>query len=222
MVWDPTWEELFRNRGWGKYPSEELIRFVAQNYYQVPDRSRVKILELGCGPGANLWYLAREGFVVYGVDGSSTAIKKCKKRLDSEVPDWIGELLVDDIVSLPYESNFFDVVIDLEAIAHNSLEDSKKIYSEASRVLKSEGKIFSRTFSVGTWGDKTGKKIGHNAWNVTDGPMKGHCEYIRFTELDEINDLLVNFNVEKVELLNRTLDNRAHEIKEWLIYGAKV
>mgnify|MGYP001181286392 CR=1 FL=1 len=222
MVWDPIWEKLFSSRDWGKYPSEELIRFMAQNYYQITYRNQIKILELGCGPGANLWYLAREGFMVYGMDGSSTAIEKCRKRLDSEVPGWIGDLYVGDIISLPYDNNFFDAVIDLEAITHNSFEDSKRIYSEAARVLKSKGKIFSRTFSVGTWGDKTGKNLGHNAWNISDGPMKDHCEYIRFTALDEINDLLINFNLEKVELLKRTLDNRAHEIKEWLIYGEKI
>ena len=222
MAWDSEWEKLYKNRDWGKYPSEELIRFIAKNYYQNADKSKVKILELGCGIGANIWYCAREGFKVYGVDGSTSAIEKCKARLNLEIPGWNGEVLVGDIVSLPYENNKFDAVIDNEAIAHNSFEDSKKIYAEAARVLKKGGKIFSRTFSTGTWGYNTGKLVGHNAWEVSEGPMKGHCKYIRFTEFHEINELLINFRVQSIETLIRTLENRNHEIKEWLIHGLKI
>ena len=148
MVWDPEWEKLYKTRDWGKYPSEELIRFIAQNFYQKAEKSKVKILELGCGPGANIWYCAREGFKVFGVDGSTSAIEKCKTRLNHEIPNWNGELIVGDIVSLPYKSNQFDAVIDNEAIAHNSYEDSKRIYSEAARVLKNGGKKVRKMIKV--------------------------------------------------------------------------
>ena len=60
MSWDATWEEVFRQQEWGKYPGEDLIRFVARNFYNVEKRSDIKILEVGCGPGANLWFIARE------------------------------------------------------------------------------------------------------------------------------------------------------------------
>ena len=55
-MWDKGWDKLFSNNEWGKYPGEELIRFIARNYYGVSDRSKVNILEVGCGVGANLWY----------------------------------------------------------------------------------------------------------------------------------------------------------------------
>ena len=33
MSWDPVWENVFQNQSWGKYPSENLVRFVARNFY---------------------------------------------------------------------------------------------------------------------------------------------------------------------------------------------
>ena len=63
----------------GEYLSEHVIRFVARNYYNT-DRSKVRILDFGCGQGAHTWYLAREGFDTYAFDGSSSAIKKPKKE----------------------------------------------------------------------------------------------------------------------------------------------
>lgn len=73
---DPKWEEIHRNREWGKYPTEYVIRFVARNYYNFPIRQRVKILDYGCGGGSHTWYLAREGFDTYAFDGSQSAIQK--------------------------------------------------------------------------------------------------------------------------------------------------
>ena len=65
MSWDPTWEDIFRNRQWGRYPPEELVRFTARRYFQALDRKAVSMLEIGCGAGANIWFLAREGFDVH-------------------------------------------------------------------------------------------------------------------------------------------------------------
>ena len=61
MSWDPVWEKIFSERdSWGYYPPEELIRFMAMNYYGAADRAAVRVLELGCGPGGGpSWYISR-------------------------------------------------------------------------------------------------------------------------------------------------------------------
>ena len=220
MSWDATWEEVFRQQEWGKYPGEDLIRFVARNFYNVEKRSDIKILEVGCGPGANLWFIAREGFSVYGIDGSPTAIERAGMRLDNECSSWKGELQVGDIEKLPYLDDFFDAVIDVEAVSCNSFESAKRIYSEMIRVCKVNGKIFTRTFASGCWGDKTGEKVGHNAWIVEEGPLL-HKGYTRFTEKREVEELLGGVKIKEMELLTRTMENQSEEIKEWLIVAEK-
>lgn len=44
------WDERIRKHGWGKYPSEHVIKFIARNYYN-KDRATIKILDFGCGGG---------------------------------------------------------------------------------------------------------------------------------------------------------------------------
>jgi SAM-dependent methyltransferase len=221
MIWDPVWEDLFRKQSWGgRYPSEDLIRFIARNFYAVPSRLEVKILEVGCGTGRNLWYLAREGFTTYGIDGSETAIKEAQARLDAEVKDWKGEIIIGDLLYLPYENGFFDAVIDIEAVSTNSFEDSKQIYNNIFRVLKKDGKLFIRTFATECYGDGTGLKVGHRAYIVAAGPLldKG---YTRFTDADDIPELLSGFDILETELVTRTVDNMTHVIKEYIIICKK-
>lgn len=221
MAWDLLWEQVFQQQEWGKYPGEDLIRFIARNFYNTSVRRDIKILEVGCGPGANLWYMAREGFTVYGIDGSETAITRAQHRLDKECSGWKGQLLIGDIENLPFEDGYFDGVIDSEAIYCNSFVVSQGIYREIARVVKQGGKLFSRTFATGSWGDGTGENVGHRAYLVNEGPLlnKG---YSRFTDKEEIPLLVsVNFSIDEIELLTRSVNNQQQEIREWSIIATK-
>lgn len=221
MSWDPIWEEVFRSQAWGKYPGEELIRFVARNFYRAPDRSAVKLLELGCGPGANLWFCAREGFATYGIDGSASAIEQARGRLDAEVPGWQGEVRVGDFCAVPYADASFDAVIDNEAVYCNSFDASHAIYAEAARVLKPGGKLFVRTFATGMVGDETGESLGYRAWRVAEGPLLGKG-FARFTAESDIADLLSpTLRVSSVDLLTWTVGSQAQTVREWIIIAEK-
>src|SRR4051812_49166589 len=106
---DRIWEHIHTHQDWGKYPPEHVIRFIARAFYGAPDRSQVRILDVGAGQGACTWYVAREGFFVAAID-CAPAIEKLKQRLSAE------RLAVDaragDAVTLPWESGTFDAAID--------------------------------------------------------------------------------------------------------------
>ncbi|MDE2291369.1 MAG: class I SAM-dependent methyltransferase [Elusimicrobia bacterium] len=143
--WDPTWEKVFSSREWGKYPPEELVRFIARNYYGSPDRRAVRVLDLGCGTGAATWYVAREGFSTWGIDGSPTAIRTAKARFRRE--GLKGSFRVGDFVRLAFPDAMFDCVIDIVALQHNRPRFIAQALSEARRVLKPGGRVFSMMIS---------------------------------------------------------------------------
>ena len=149
------------SQAWGRYPGEDLIRFVARNYYGAPDRAAVRCLEVGFGTGTNLWFLAREGFSACGIEGSKSAEAIARARLDSECPGWnvsprTGELRVGDMLRLPWPDASFDALIDSEAVYCNDFDESRAIYREMHRVTRPGGKLFVRTFATDTWGDGIG------------------------------------------------------------------
>jgi 2-polyprenyl-3-methyl-5-hydroxy-6-metoxy-1,4-benzoquinol methylase len=111
MAWDIGWDEIFKEHEWGRYPPEELIRFVSRNFLHYPNHEMIKILEVGCGPGANIWFLSREGYSAIGIDGSKVAIDIAMKRLKTE--GLTAEIRVGDVTHIPYQNDFFDAVIDI-------------------------------------------------------------------------------------------------------------
>jgi SAM-dependent methyltransferase len=143
--WDPSWEKVFRSQEWGKYPPEELVRFIARTFSRCPDRRAIRILDLGCGTGAATWYLAREGFSAFGIDGSKTAIELARARFKTE--HLKADFSVGDFVRLDYPNAFFDCVIDIAAIQHNRMPAAARIVSEIRRILKPGGRLFSMLIS---------------------------------------------------------------------------
>jgi ubiquinone/menaquinone biosynthesis C-methylase UbiE len=217
--WDSVWEKIFRAQEWGKYPPEELIRFVARNYYKAPNRKDIKILDVGCGTGAATWYIAREGFSAYGIDGSETAIDNAKKRFQCESLN--GELKVGDFSKLDYPDKFFDAVIDIAAIECNDIKSQIKIISDIYRVLKSNGKFFSMMLAKGTWGHGSGDEIEKDTFiNVKEGPHVGHG-LIHFADEEEVKNLLHKFRDVKIECSQRTENNQKDKIIHLVIIAQK-
>lgn len=221
-MWNKGWDKIFSEVDWGKYPGEELIRFIARNFYNEANRNQIKILEVGCGEGANIWFLSREGFDVYGLDGSKVALKKAKKFLDSQSLN--ANLHHGDAMNLPYDDNTFDAVLDVECIYANSLKDSSIILEEIHRVLKLNGLIFSKTFSSEMSGQETATSLEdepNTFIKMPDGPLRDDYGIIRLTAEDEIKDIYHLFNDLQYDFISRTDRNRSNVIHEWVIQGRK-
>lgn len=213
------WDNIFSNQTWGKYPAEVLIRFVAKNFYK-QDRQKIKILEVGCGPGPNLWYLAREGFQAYGIDISSTAIERAQQRLTAE--GFNADLKVGDIKSLPYPDGTFAAVIDNECLYCNTVADTNVILKEVARVLKKGGLFFSRTFSDQVHLGSKFKQVSKFEYDeVLEGPFVGKG-FARVIDRAAIHELYGKyFELVTVDLLEYTVGNGAQKVSEWVIIAKK-
>lgn len=219
MAWDKIWDNVFMEQEWGKYPPEELIRFTARNFYREKSRKKIKILDIGCGTGAATWYLAREGFSAFGIDGSKIAIELARKRFKKESLG--ANFLVGDFGKLPYTNNFFNCVVDVVAIQHNDPNSIKNIISEVFRVLRPGGRFFSMMVAKSSWGDGLGEKIAKNTFiNIKKGPFAGKGLGHFFKE-KEIIMLLKDFCNINIEISSRTENNQKHKIVHYVVSAEK-
>jgi ubiquinone/menaquinone biosynthesis C-methylase UbiE len=140
MAFDIEWKNFYTKNDGNSYPDPAVVRFIARNFYDEQVRSNINIMEIGCGGGGTLWYLAREGFNVYGIDASSEAICKTEKKLNNEKLK--ANLTVGDFKKLPYEDNSFNAVLDVTSVQHNDNKSIEEILAEVYRALKPGGKYF--------------------------------------------------------------------------------
>ena len=211
------WEEIHQKKEWGKYPTESIIRFVAKYYYSVLDRKTIKILEIGCGTGSNIWYCAKEGFEIHGIDISETAVKKCVKRLNEEVPQWVGKINTGNLLNIGYENEYFDAIIDNECLSCNSLDKTKVILKEIKRVLKPNGRFISVGFTTTSKIGLSNNKMDTKNIAPINGPLSGNGT-IRLIDEEDINSLYTSFfNINSFEILQKTIENRKYNIVEYVI-----
>jgi SAM-dependent methyltransferase len=221
MSWDPAWEKIFGSRGWGRYPPEELVRFAARNLFAAADRKHVKVLEVGCGAGANLWFLAREGFDVYGIDGSESAVSKAGRYLAAS--GFKANLIVGDVIYLNelYPGATFDAVVDVACLQHNQPEAIRSMIGQIHRLLNPAGKIFSMMVARGSYGDGQGMEIAPGTLSaIQEGPLS-QVGLVHLSTLEEIQALFGCFSEVRIEYAIRSLDERRHEYKHWVIEGTK-
>ena len=220
-MYDAVWETIFSSRSWGRYPAEDLIRFVVREVGGKPDRTRLKALELGCGPGANLWLLANEGIPFDAIDGSSSAVAQAKARLTEEKPGWRGRIEVGNFCELPDDFRGYDFVLDSEAIYCNDFDESRTLIADIHDRLIPGGALWSRTFAPGTWGVESGERIGENYWLANEGPMAGKGP-TRLTPLESVPRLYgsawASINVGEI---TRHEGNPHQLIREWIIVARK-
>ena len=131
-----------------RYPSEFLIQFIASRYFKLAmsDRKSIRLLEVGCGSGANLWMMAKEGFATHGMDSSAKGLDLARQHLGEK---WgvTADLRQGSFTELPYENDYFDAVVDVVSLQHLNLKDSRLALSEIARVLKPRGAFFSYRLS---------------------------------------------------------------------------
>jgi SAM-dependent methyltransferase len=220
-MYDTVWDGIFESRPWGKYPAEELVRFVVREAARLPERSRVKALELGCGPGANLWLLANEGFAFDAIDGSAVAVHQAKERLDREKPGWKGRIISGNFCRLPDDFCGYDFVIDSEAIYCNEFAESAALIQDVRERLVDGGAFWSRTFAPSTWGVESGQCIGRDYWIADAGPMAGMGP-VRLTPFDAVPELYgQGWESINIGEITRHDGDPAHQVREWIIVARK-
>jgi SAM-dependent methyltransferase len=93
-------------------------------------KTRPRILDVGCGTGANIQMLSQFG-AAEGVDVSAEALDFCRARGLGQVKQGAAE-------SLPFEDASFDLVTGLDVVEH--LDDDIAGLREMARVLQPGGR----------------------------------------------------------------------------------
>lgn len=109
--WDDTYKEGKHLSVW---PWSDLVSFVYR--YSKPDRRPFRVLEIGCGAGANISFFKSLGVDYFAVEGSAVAVSK----LHAKYPELKNNICTADFTStIPFDETF-DLIVDRASLTHNS------------------------------------------------------------------------------------------------------
>ncbi|MGI5827766.1 MAG: methyltransferase domain-containing protein [Patescibacteria group bacterium] len=129
---------LFKNK------SESMVPQLERIYRQVKPTKKGKFLDAGCGKGELLYFMSKKGYQVYGVDYARASIKLTSEYLRKKKVE--GIVKQADVRDVPFEDDYFDVIISEDVIEHLDNEKaSLDFLNEAYRVLKPGGKFYLHT-----------------------------------------------------------------------------
>ena len=137
------------------------------DYYNLVDGS--KILDVGCAKGFMLYdfYKQNPNLDLYGIDISKYAI-------DNSVPEIKYKLKVANATNLPYEDNYFDLVISINTVHNLNKIECATALREISRVSKKNAFL-----TVDAFNNEDEEKRMY-AWNLTAKTIMSVDEWIKF------------------------------------------
>jgi SAM-dependent methyltransferase len=115
---------------WWFVGRRKIIRSFLERIVQNGPPAPLKILDVGCGTGANLEMLSEFG-AAEGVDVSAEALSFCQAR-------GLVNVKLGEAEHLPYEAGSFDLVTGLDVVEH--LDDDRAGLGEMARVLRPGGR----------------------------------------------------------------------------------
>lgn len=169
---NPVWEEVFRQRTWGQYPSEEAVRFVKRaGAWGLSGHSA---LDIGAGQGACSWMMAREGLVVTAFEGAPAGLNRIPETVKSFGGGAVPDLVLGDILR-PREflgGRRFHMMLDHYSLYANPREDIREAYLQYHDLLAPGGYLLTCCFGKRSTSFGRGREVGEDSFE--DIPAGGH------------------------------------------------
>jgi demethylmenaquinone methyltransferase/2-methoxy-6-polyprenyl-1,4-benzoquinol methylase len=135
----------YNNLGWfGQHPriyelGSMLISPIRRSATRaIPHSSRLRILDLACGTGANTYVLARVGHEVIGIDLDEEMLNWARKKNHDNLT---VSFIQGDATNLEFDNGTFDCVTISFAMHDVPYEIGIKMLAEAKRVLIPSGEV---------------------------------------------------------------------------------
>ncbi|MBU4314923.1 MAG: class I SAM-dependent methyltransferase [Candidatus Portnoybacteria bacterium] len=202
------WNKIYKDEGeaYGYYnilkPHEDIDKVIKLfTKHNVND-----VLDLGCGAGRNLIYLAKKNFNLSGLDLAPEGLKLIKKDLSKNKIK--ADLAVGSIYNkFSYQDESFDAIISVQVLQHGTEKQILKAIDEIKRILKPGGLVFItlcgrlsngrvRLFLV-----KTARQIAPNTYKPTKGNEQGLTHFI-------YNKTLIQKHFKDFKILNQWKDSK--------------
>ncbi|MDR3560124.1 MAG: class I SAM-dependent methyltransferase [Negativicutes bacterium] len=220
MSFSSEWDESYKGgTHLSIWPWSDLVSYVMR--YVKPQGNDFKVLELGCGAGANIPFFLALGVDYYGIEGSSAIVEQLHVRY----PNLSEKIVIGDFTkALPFDMQF-DLIVDRAALTHNNTDSIKQGLSLVWDRLKPDGKFvgidwFSMQHSDYSAGLEAEDR--HSRKNFSTGQFVG-IGRVHFSDQSHLEELFRTFSIQVMEhkLITRAIPKQGHIFACWNFIVAK-
>lgn len=222
MGFSSEWEERYsENTHLSVWPWSDVVSLVHRHCRPLIAAGVGRVLELGCGAGANIPLFRAFGMDYYAVEGSPTIVKQLHQRY----PDLAEKILVGDFsLEQPFGGDF-DLVIDRASLTCNNTVSIRNALKIAFDSLKSGGIFigsdwYSKNHDDFLVGEKSDDE--YTRTNHSKGQFIGTGK-VHFSDEAHLRDLFSDFEIVFMEekLMRRREPRDNHQFASWNIVARK-
>ncbi|MBI2849647.1 MAG: class I SAM-dependent methyltransferase [Chloroflexi bacterium] len=189
----PTLREVYDKIAPARYNLRHWSRFRPELEAMAAKWQRGRLLNLGCGHGADFLPF-KDAFELYGVDFSSTMLELSRKYAGKF--DFTANLVQADVSRLPFSSESFDWAISIATYHHLESQEAREgAFTELRRVLKPGGEALITVWNRWQpwWGGGRGMntfwfrgKEGAVPWQAGNETLYRYYYFFSYPELEKL------------------------------------
>lgn len=222
MTFSIEWDTLYRaNTHLSIWPWSDLVSYVYR--YANPHNGFNRVLELGCGAGANIPLFLSLKSDYWAIEGSHAIVESVIRRY----PELAQRIITGDFtLELPFTGPF-DLVVDRISLAHNSTTAMLKSLSMIFNLLRSGGKFIGIDwFSDKHHDAQLGEPVdSHTRTNLPGSSHLAGTGHVHFCDRPHLIHLLesTGFLVERLEhkLSNILIPEGVQQLAWWNFVATK-
>lgn len=155
-AFSPEWEHVYRGGGHNStWPWSDLVSYVMR--YARPEHPGCRVLELGCGAGANVPFFLALRAVYSGTDGSATVVERVRERFAAAENFRVA--CCDFTAAIPFAGPF-DLVVDRSSLTHNGTGAIRRCLRQLSELMRPGGKFIGIDwFSTASADSNAGRQL---------------------------------------------------------------
>jgi len=188
----PTWDAIYAEG----FAITEPLPWVAHSTAALREAGAREVLDLGCGTGRHLVWLARQGFSVRGTDIAPHGLRHSHAWLEREgLP---SHLALADMRGVPFADATFDAVLSIHVLYHATRAGLEQALAEVRRVLRPHGLFIGTFLSTRTWKHGEGEQLEPATFVQPRGPEAGVPHH--YSDEAEVRALLAAFSISDLHL----------------------
>ncbi|MBX7148440.1 class I SAM-dependent methyltransferase [bacterium] len=219
MSFSNEWDDVYKNNlQLSIFPWSDLVSFVMRH---VKPATGLKVLELGCGAGANISLFQHLKSDYFAIEGGSSIVSILHKQF----PELKDKIICGDFThNIPFQETF-DLIVDRSSLIHNNVTSIQKTLKMVYDRLKQGGHYigidwFSTLHSAFNKGETCDDS--YTKHNFKEGQFRDIGK-VHFSDEPHLRELLKDYKIKVIELKTILQKEPAtgHQFSSWNFVAQK-